>query len=134
MFARNGFFFYGGVIDRTLPTLDANLFRDRFEGKGVLSSFVKNVPTYVIHNRSAGLIGLSRAVSQRLASDAARRRAPMGGSVLAEVADRFEQSAMVVGPDLNLIGSTPQNWFDLPGDNTLLSKGAPLASLLDAQE
>ena len=134
MFAKNGVVLYGGLIDRTLPTLDPTEFRDRFEQKGVLSHFVRDVPTSIIRNRSAGLIGLARAVSQRIVTEAAKRLAPMRGSVLAEVADQFEQSAFVVGPDLNLVGSTPQNWFDLPGDDTLLSKGAPLVELLKAQE
>ncbi|MEM9421881.1 MAG: glucokinase [Pseudomonadota bacterium] len=134
MFARDGVFFYGGVVDRTVPSMDVDKFRDRFEGKGVLSSFVKDVPTYVIKNRSAGLIGLARAVSQRLADEAALRRAPMGGSVLAEVADQFEQTAMVIAPDLHIVGTTPQNWFDLPGEEMLLANGAPVANLLKAQE
>ncbi len=59
--ARGGVYLAGGIAQKIEPFLTAGLFRSRFESKGRLSPFVQAIPTRLIVNPDAALIGAARA-------------------------------------------------------------------------
>ena len=54
---QGGVYIGGGIIPRIAKLLKDSSFRTRFEGKGRLSSFIKNVPTYLILADHTALTG-----------------------------------------------------------------------------
>ncbi|WP_147303753.1 glucokinase [Parvularcula marina] len=130
----NGLFIAGGVVRRTMESLPREAFRKRFEDKGDFSEFTSAIPACIVHNRSAGLIGLARHVSEKLAQDAENRLKPLGPTILEEVSGHLDQSAFIINDRLEFVGVTSQNWYDTPGAETLTEKGAPLGPFLQAME
>ena len=61
--ARGGVLIAGGIAEKIEPYLMQGAFRERFEAKGRLSSFVKSIPTRLIVNSSAALLGAARAAA-----------------------------------------------------------------------
>lgn len=59
--SRGGVLIAGGIAGKIEPYLMEGAFRERFEAKGRLSSFVKSIPTRLIVNSSAALLGAARA-------------------------------------------------------------------------
>jgi glucokinase len=59
--ARGGVYLAGGIAQKIEPFLKAGLFRSRFESKGRLSPFVAAIPTRLIVNPDAALLGAARA-------------------------------------------------------------------------
>lgn len=59
--ARGGVLIAGGIAGKIEPYLMQGAFRERFESKGRLSSFVKSIPTKLIVNSDAALLGAARA-------------------------------------------------------------------------
>ncbi len=62
--ARGGVLIAGGIAGKIEPYLTQGSFRDRFEAKGRLSSFVKSIPTRLIVNADAALLGAARAAQE----------------------------------------------------------------------
>ena len=54
---QGGVYIGGGIIPRIAKLLKDSPFRARFEGKGRLASFIKNVPTYLIMTDHTALTG-----------------------------------------------------------------------------
>jgi len=63
--ARGGVFIGGGLVPRLGGLFFASEFRSRFEFKGRLSSYVKDIPTVLITDTMAALSGVSMAVAAR---------------------------------------------------------------------
>jgi glucokinase len=59
--AQGGVLVAGGIAPKIEPLLRASQFREWFERKGRLSGFVKAIPTHLIINPDATLIGAARA-------------------------------------------------------------------------
>jgi glucokinase len=59
--ARGGVYLAGGIAQKIEPFLMKGLFRSRFEAKGRLSPFVTAIPTRLIVNPDAALLGAARA-------------------------------------------------------------------------
>ncbi len=59
--ARAGVYIAGGIAQKIEPFLAQSEFRVRFESKGRLSAFVKAIPTRLIHNPDAALLGAAWA-------------------------------------------------------------------------
>jgi len=59
--ARGGVYIAGGIAEKIEPFLLSSPFRARFESKGRLSSFVSSVPTRLIVNPDAAMLGAARA-------------------------------------------------------------------------
>ena len=59
--ARGGVLIGGGIVPKLLGQLDPARFRRRFEQRGALQSFARNVPTAVIVDPDVGLKGAARA-------------------------------------------------------------------------
>jgi len=55
--ARGGVYLGGGILLRILPLLEKSHFRKRFEDKGRISSYMKDVPTLVINDTTSALKG-----------------------------------------------------------------------------
>jgi glucokinase len=55
--SQGGVYIGGGIIPRIAKLLKDSSFRTRFEGKGRISSFIKNVPTYLIMTDRTALTG-----------------------------------------------------------------------------
>ncbi|MBC7531744.1 MAG: glucokinase [Oligoflexus sp.] len=55
--AQGGVFIAGGIVSRFVSFLEQSTFRQRFEAKGRMSSYVTVIPTYVIMGTQPGLIG-----------------------------------------------------------------------------
>ena len=64
--ARGGVLIAGGIAVKIEPYLAQGAFRERFEAKGRLSSFVKAIPTRLIINKDAALLGAARAADEIL--------------------------------------------------------------------
>lgn len=62
--ARGGVLIAGGIAGRIESCLMQGGFRERFEAKGRLSSFVKSIPTKLIVNPDAALLGAARAAEE----------------------------------------------------------------------
>lgn len=62
--ARGGVLIAGGIAGKIEPYLMQGAFRERFEAKGRLSSFVKSIPTRLIVNPDAALLGAARATEE----------------------------------------------------------------------
>ena len=56
--ARGGVYIAGGISPRIVGFLRQSEFRDRFEAKGRLQSYLKTIPTYVIVHPTAAFLGL----------------------------------------------------------------------------
>jgi glucokinase len=63
--AQGGVYLAGGIGQQIATFLAASPFRARFESKGRLSNFVKAVPTRLIMNSDAALLGAARAALDR---------------------------------------------------------------------
>ena len=59
--ARGGVYIAGGIAQKILAFLVHSEFRKRFESKGRLSPFVEAIPTNLILNADAALLGCARA-------------------------------------------------------------------------
>jgi glucokinase len=57
MGSRDGVFLAGGILPAITGFLAASEFRRRFEAKGRFESYMKAIPTRLIVNDNAGLIG-----------------------------------------------------------------------------
>jgi len=62
--ARGGVLIAGGIAGKIEADLMQGSFRERFEAKGRLSSFVKSIPTRLIVNSNAALLGAARAAEE----------------------------------------------------------------------
>jgi glucokinase len=62
--ARGGVLIAGGIAGKIETYLTQGSFRERFEAKGRLSSFVKSIPTRLIINSDAALVGAARAAEE----------------------------------------------------------------------
>lgn len=72
--ARGGVLVAGGIAGKIEPYLMQGAFRERFEAKGRLSSFVKSIPTRLIVNPDAALLGAARAAEEICAHRQQRAR------------------------------------------------------------
>jgi glucokinase len=59
--ARGGVLIAGGIAGKIEPYLTQGAFREAFEAKGRLSPFVRSIPTRLIVNPDAALLGAARA-------------------------------------------------------------------------
>lgn len=66
--ARGGLFIGGGIAPRFTDFLRASAFRERFEAKGRLSSYLAHVPTAVIVHPTPAFVGLAHLASVRARS------------------------------------------------------------------
>ncbi len=62
--ARGGVYIGGGIAPRIADRLDAGGFRARFEDKGRLSEYVREIPTYLITHPYPALVGAARELAQ----------------------------------------------------------------------
>ena len=62
--ARGGVFVSGGIAPRMADRLAAGPFRQRFEAKGRLSDFVKDIPTFLVLHPYAAMVGAARELRQ----------------------------------------------------------------------
>lgn len=59
--ARGGVYVAGGIVPRILPFIQASPFRQRFENKGRFEAYMTAIPTRVILQKQAALVGAARA-------------------------------------------------------------------------
>jgi glucokinase, proteobacterial type len=62
--ARAGVYVAGGIAPRLADRLASGGFRRRFEDKGRLSDFMRDIPTYLIVHPYAALVGAARLLEQ----------------------------------------------------------------------
>lgn len=62
--ARGGVYISGGIAPRMADRLAAGGFRQRFEDKGRLADYCRDIPTYLIVHPYAALVGAARQLSQ----------------------------------------------------------------------
>lgn len=63
--ARGGVYVAGGVVPRVLDLVEGSRFRERFEGKGRMASFLEPIPTYVVTHELPAFLGLSAMLRER---------------------------------------------------------------------
>lgn len=64
MLAEGGVYIAGGIVPRFIDYIKTSQFRQRFESKGRLASFNKNVPVYVVTEEQPGLLGAAAYLAQ----------------------------------------------------------------------
>lgn len=62
--ARGGVYVSGGIAPRMADRLASGGFRRRFEDKGRLSDFTREIPTYLVVHPYAALVGAARVLEQ----------------------------------------------------------------------
>lgn len=62
--ARGGVFVAGGIAPRMVDRIAASAFRDRFEDKGRLSDYVRQIPTSIVIHPYAAIAGAARELEQ----------------------------------------------------------------------
>lgn len=62
--ARGGVFVSGGIAPRMADRLAASGFRERFEDKGRLSDYVRDIPTFLVLHPYAAMVGAARELEQ----------------------------------------------------------------------
>ncbi|CAN5830795.1 hypothetical protein BH11PSE1_BH11PSE1_02100 [soil metagenome] len=62
--ARAGVYVSGGIAPRMVDRLNSGEFRRRFEDKGRLSDYTRDIPTSLIVHPYAALVGSARALTQ----------------------------------------------------------------------
>ena len=62
--ARGGVYIAGGIAPRLIERLEASDFRARFEAKGRLADYVRDIPTQVITHPYTALLGAARALAE----------------------------------------------------------------------
>ncbi len=67
--ARGGVYIGGGIVPRLGQAFGDSGFRARFEDRGRFSSYLRDIPVWVIHTPYPAILGAARALQQ----DAARR-------------------------------------------------------------
>ncbi len=63
--ATGGVYIGGGIVTRMLDFVDASALRRRFDERGLMSDFVKQIPILVILDQEPGLIGAARCLHAR---------------------------------------------------------------------
>ena len=61
---RGGVYISGGIAPRMIDRLNAGGFRARFEDKGRLSDYVRDIPTFLITHPYAAIVGAVRELEQ----------------------------------------------------------------------
>ena len=61
--ARGGVYIAGGIVPRFGPAFDKTPFRQNFEYKGRMASYVANIPTFVITHPHPAFIGLAACLT-----------------------------------------------------------------------
>jgi len=67
--ATGGMYIGGGIVPRLGKLFTQSQFRQRFEGKGRLSSYLARIPTYLITEQYPALIGVAAMLSAHIASE-----------------------------------------------------------------
>lgn len=62
--ARGGVYIAGGIAPRIIARLEVGDFRARFEAKGRLADYVRDIPTQVITHPYTALLGAARALAE----------------------------------------------------------------------
>ena len=106
--AFGGIYIGGSIVPRLGKYFDASPFRRRFEAKGRFSSYVANIPTYVITAENATFVGAAAIL------DAQLRKRGAGSSIL----ERIRQSQAELSPAerrvANLVLSRPRSILNDP--------------------
>jgi glucokinase len=63
--ARGGVYIAGGIVPRITDFLTQSSFRERFEAKGRLHSYMKSIPSYVIVHPDVAFLGLQTLAQRR---------------------------------------------------------------------
>lgn len=61
--AKGGIYIAGNIVANYLPQLQDSRFRNNFESKGRLRSFMQAIPTYVILHPEVELLGLAKSIN-----------------------------------------------------------------------
>ncbi|WP_018981902.1 glucokinase [Salinimonas chungwhensis] len=69
MATTGGVFIGGGIANRFVDFIKQSDFRARFEAKGQMKHYVKNIPTYLIAEPDHGLLGAAAYLQQHIASE-----------------------------------------------------------------
>lgn len=64
--AVGGVYISGGIIPRFSKFINQTTFRTRFEAKGRLTNYLRNIPVYIVEHKQAGLLGAAIALNNRL--------------------------------------------------------------------
>ena len=106
--AFGGIYIGGSIVPRLGKYFDASPFRQRFEAKGRFSSYVANIPTYVITADNATFVGAAAIL------DAQLRKRGAGASLL----ERIRQAQTELSPAerrvANLVLSRPRSILNDP--------------------
>jgi glucokinase len=62
--AHGGVYIAGGIVPKIKTHLMQTAFRERFEGKGRLQAYVRQIPTYVITHPFPAFVGLSKLLNR----------------------------------------------------------------------
>lgn len=128
----DGVFMEGELFQKAAEGLPADTFRRAFEDKGRFGPFVTAVPTYVISNRSAGLLGVARLIQSKWEADLeARKRKQSAEQTLSDITSCLDQGVIVMDASLDIVAATGRVWYDAPAREQMLAPGRPLRPFLE---
>ncbi|WP_017445282.1 glucokinase [Gayadomonas joobiniege] len=64
LLTEGGVYIAGGIVPRFIDYIKTSQFRQRFESKGRLASFNKNVPVFIVTEEQPGLLGAAAYLAQ----------------------------------------------------------------------
>jgi glucokinase len=124
----SGVYLLSDVILETGDDVQKSTFRQRFEEKGHFTNFVSVIPTFLVSNRSARLVGLARVASDAIrVRESGKMSASAVSRAFSEAMDATNQTVIIVGPGLKIVSVSGAPWGDATIQDAILAPGADLA-------
>ncbi len=120
-----GVYLASDIVLETGDDIQKSAFRTRFEDKGHFSNWVGAIPTFLVTNRSARLVGLARLVDEAIAT---RDNNAMPASVVAQAfsdaMETVDQTVVIVDDQLKIVSVSGARWSGSPMLDEMLAPGA----------
>ncbi len=120
-----GVYLASDIVLETGDDIQKSAFRKRFEDKGHFSNWVGAIPTFLVTNRSARLVGLARLVDEAIS---ARDNDAMPASVVArafsDAMETVDQTVVIVDDELKIVSVSGARWSGSPMLDEMLAPGA----------
>jgi glucokinase len=123
--SEGGVYVTSDVVLETGGAIQKSAFRARFEEKGHFSDWVGAIPTFLVTNRSARLVGLARFVDEAIG---ARENNAIPASAVAkafsDAMETVDQTVVIVDGELKIVSVSGARWSGSPTLDEILSPGA----------
>ncbi len=126
--AETGVFLFGDPVFSLPELLDASPFRRAFERKGRFSDYTRQIPTYIVRNSGGGLLGLARAVHQKIEEHAASELHTPG--FFTDIAETMDQALLILDDKNQVIFANAGARSVWQVEERFFQPGAPVLNLI----